>query len=181
MPQLNFFSLWINHPAVRAPTGDAALRKRYTQPCRDDAGESMYDNQCAVRLGITLKRCGINIDTYPGARCGPHGHLLRVEECIEWLASSAMRQYLPPYETHRGVDHRRFMGRKGIVAWLDFWHRTPNPRPGAQPTGDHIDLWNGSRIAEGDINYFQRSREIWFWELNAPAAPRLRGLPRIVR
>ena len=31
--------------------------------------------------------------------------------------------------------------------------------------GDHIDLLNGHQIAKGALDYFERSEEVWFWEM----------------
>ncbi len=50
-----------------------------------------------------------------------------------------------------------FLRRTGIVVFRNFWGRTN--------TGDHIDLWDGSAVAKGNRDYFERSQEIWFWEI----------------
>jgi len=62
-------------------------------------------------------------------------------------------------------------GRKGIVFIQNYWG------PGHQ--GDHIDLWNGTRLTdrfswarihlrvswEGTFSDFRKAQSIWFWEL----------------
>jgi hypothetical protein len=50
-----------------------------------------------------------------------------------------------------------YLGRSGIVAFINFWG------PGNQ--GDHIDLWNGQKLAWGSDGYFELSEEIWFWPI----------------
>ena len=40
----------------------------------------------------------------------------------------------------------KIAGKKGIIYFEDYWLR-PEDRP-ERPTGDHIDLWNGSRLTE---------------------------------
>jgi hypothetical protein len=79
---------------------------------------------------------------------------------VKWLLS--------PHSFLRSVDiaessggrqrtYNAYMGMKGVVFFKNFWG------PGNQ--GDHIDLWSGYRLAGGEDDYFQRSQEIWFWEL----------------
>jgi hypothetical protein len=55
------------------------------------------------------------------------------------------------------ASHQSYLGRRGIVACINFW--------GSGNQGDHIDLWDGSVMAHGGRDYFQRSQEIWFWEM----------------
>ena len=45
----------------------------------------------------------------------------------------------------------------GIVAFRNFH--------GQNNQGDHIDLWNGTAMAHGNNDYFERSEEIWYWAL----------------
>jgi hypothetical protein len=57
-----------------------------------------------------------------------------------------------------GKDPRRLrrpLGHRGL----------PELFGGSGNQGDHIDLWNGTQIARGDNEYFERSEEIWFWPL----------------
>lgn len=98
-------------------------------------------------------------------RWNGHGrrHPLRVEEIKEWINSDAAT-FAPSYAEKyvrdrqgRQQSHHSFIGRQGIVAFLNFW--------GTGNTGDHIDLWDGSSIAYGQNNYFELSQEIWFWQI----------------
>jgi hypothetical protein len=80
-----------------------------------------------------------------------------------WLDSEEA-WFIPNYaEKHfrdqfgREKSSHAFIGRQGIFAFFNFW--------GPGNTGEHIDVWNGSRIALGDNNYFERSEEIWFWPI----------------
>ncbi|PSF08210.1 hypothetical protein C7H09_08555 [Marinobacter fuscus] len=64
---------------------------------------------------------------------------------------------------------------KGINFFKDYWIRTSDPQNNT--TGDHIDLWNGSRLTdwtswlrismglslEGYWSDFGKSKEILFW------------------
>jgi len=144
---LLFETLWMNHPTTRG-TND---------PCQS-AGKSNFENQCAIRMGLTLERSGISLSAFNGARCW-HGHgrehVLRVEELATWLQSQTTKLGTPV--THHSVTNADFTNKLGIAAFINFWGR------GNQ--GDHIDLWNGKIVRKGDPNYFQRSERVVFWQL----------------
>lgn len=153
---LSFETLWKNHPANR--------RSRNIDPCKTN-GQPNFNNQCAIRMGVALTSSGIKIDGYDGVFCW-HGHSrrhpLRVEELIKWLSSSHATFINSRPEISKivnGVQKNSddYIGRTGIVAFRNFW--------GAGNQGDHIDLWNGNAIAYGSNDYFERSEEIWFWEM----------------
>jgi len=144
---LLFETLWANHPTTRGNN----------QPCQT-GGTSNYDNQCAIRMGLTLARSGISLSGFNGARCW-HGHgrehVLRVEELTAWLQGQTTALGTPV--THTSVTNTNFANQVGIAAFMNFWGR------GNQ--GDHIDLWNGTIVRRGDPNYFQRSERVVFWQL----------------
>jgi Type VI secretion system (T6SS), amidase effector protein 4 len=151
---VTFDDFWSNHPALQTPP--------VIEPCR---GEATFDNQCVIRLGAALTASGVSFASYRGAFCwNGHGrsHPLRVEQMKLWL-DSENATFVPIAEksvrSARGIQNsfRHYLGRRGIVAFLDFW--------GTGNAGDHIDLWNGVEIARGDLDFFERSREIWFWSM----------------
>lgn len=51
-----------------------------------------------------------------------------------------------------------YKGKRGIVVCRNFW--------GSGNQGDHIDLWDGMTMAHGAEDYFSKSQEIWFWEMD---------------
>ncbi|HEY0715052.1 MAG TPA: type VI secretion system amidase effector protein Tae4 [Polyangia bacterium] len=153
-----FDALWANHPANETIPN--------IEPCQTK-GRSNHANQCVIRLGMAFTRSGISLASYSGAFCWTSGHTrqhpLRVEQMKLWLDSDKVTfvPYAEKYvKSKRGLQKSSefFAGRRGIVAFLDFW--------GTNNTGDHIDLWNGSAVAHGDPGYFARSRELWFWEMD---------------
>jgi hypothetical protein len=154
-----FDALWANHPVHETPPN--------INPCKDKDGTSAFANQCVVRLGVCFTRSGISLATYPGAFCW-HGHgrehPLRVEEMKSWLNSSdagfvGRAEISRRDSAGRQKTHADYAGRKGIVAFRNFW--------GSGNQGDHIDLWNGAQIARGDNDFFERSEELWFWPLSS--------------
>jgi hypothetical protein len=151
---VTFDDFWANHPALQEPP--------VTAPC---GGTAVFENQCVIRLGVAMTASGVSLASYRGAFCwNGHGrtHPLRVEQMKSWLDSESAT-FVPSAE--KSVRNKQgsqksfhaYLGRRGIVAFLDFW--------GAGNTGDHIDLWNGVEIAHGQLDYFERSREIWFWSM----------------
>ncbi|MCK7614837.1 type VI secretion system amidase effector protein Tae4 [Roseibium sediminicola] len=144
---LLFETLWANHPTTRGNN----------DPCQT-GGKSNYDNQCAIRMGLTLERSSVSLSGFNGAHCW-HGHgrehVLRVEELIAWLQSQTTRLGTPV--THTSVTSADFANKLGIAAFINFW--------GTGNQGDHIDLWNGKIVRKGDPNYFQRSERVVFWQL----------------
>lgn len=152
-----FDSLWKNHPTVESLIDDF--------PCKKN-GSKAFENQCAIRMGVAFGKSGINMDSFKGAKCwyghNP-SHILRAEELANWLKSpfSPYKQRIE-FEGVNGFDS--IFGKKGIVFFKDYYG------PGNQ--GDHIDLWNGSRLTRFsswfDFSFFGGGRHykdatVWFW------------------
>ena len=127
-------------------------------PCKTKGGAPAYPNQCAIRMGVCLQDAGVNLNFMRGVRCW-HGHgrkhVLRAEELANWLKTQTAQ--FGTVEIKKRVTYKDYAGKKGIVLFRNFW--------GSGNQGDHIDLWNGSKMTYGELDYFQKSEEIWFWEL----------------
>ena len=144
-----------------------------------NSNSSNFSNSCAIRLGVALASSGIDTRTFPGtAHCWHHkkteGHTLRAEELAKglverqgFLAWLGKRQEVwKPRETPQKKPRevaQSLKGKKGIIFFKDYY--------GPGNSGDHIDLWNGSRLTEvgshlrqGEDHYFE-AREIWFWQV----------------
>ena len=151
-----FDQFWSNHPALQSTPA--------IEPCATK-GVSNHSNQCVIRLGISMTASGVSLASYRGVFCwSGHGktHPLRVEQMKLWLNSNDAS--FAPYAEISKRDRlggqntsHAYVGRRGIVACLNFWGR------GNQ--GDHIDLWDGTTMAHGRLDYFERSQEIWFWQM----------------
>jgi hypothetical protein len=162
-PNLGFRILWNNHPTVE--TGE-------TFPCRDTDGNPHFGNQCAILMGTCLLRSNL-LQGYDKTTCwyrGHQGHTLRAREVAEWMRRNPGR--FGTVEIRSNVSWGAFKGRTGFVCFHNFW--------GVGNQGDHIDLWDGTGIlmreknpgwegpalADGSLDYFERSEEVWFWPVH---------------
>ncbi len=182
---VTFNACWNNHPDIADGEHN---------PCRNADGEPSYYNECAVRMGVTLKRAGVVVPIKPKgfdrlAHCS-HGHkgeqhVLRAEVLAKWMKKQVKhfgkieKKIGFKHNRNKGVDWTHFQDRVGIVFFKDFWWRVKKRDADGNPleyekwmTGDHIDVWNGFNQAGDDsgpmgVNneYFERSKQIWFWEL----------------
>jgi hypothetical protein len=123
-----FSTLWRNHPNVK---GDGPLLDK-----------TVYENQCAINLGAALMRSGVTLKSYSGAwswNKEGNKYPIRAEELARWLASPAAQLPKP-----LAIDGKNFpkhlTGKTGIIFFRDYW--------GTGRQGDHIDLWNGSRLTD---------------------------------
>jgi hypothetical protein len=124
---LTFEQLWDSYPKF--------------DPC-----SGHYKDQCAARMGEALRGCGIEGLSFKGAKCNVDhpGHMLRAAEVADWLhrrpfAGCPVAIALTPKTWDSDIR-----GKTGIIFFDGYWHRDsdgPNVT-----TGNHIDLWNGSRL-----------------------------------
>jgi hypothetical protein len=170
-------------PPPPKPVAFADLWKHYpsSDPCvNTSTGAKAYDNQCAIRVGMALERCGVSFASFRGPRCefGPHGNgmVLRAEELANWLKTRPFAG-CPVAEPGPGKEFQsRLKGRTGIVFFKDYWRRAGEK----YPTGDHIDLWNRDRLTPSfetfarfslgisrmpSLNPFARAGENWWSDL----------------
>ncbi|MDK1703082.1 type VI secretion system amidase effector protein Tae4 [Serratia rubidaea] len=165
---ITFNTLWENHPEIN---GDA-------NPCRKSNG----DDQCAIRIGTALARCGYDVTKLSGVTsCWMHpksdGHILRAEELANALARTAVPGLGRMVKVAPAKFDQALKGQTGIIFFKDYWRRKNESF--RNRSGDHIDLWNGTRLTsklsyvriqwgvswEGTISNYFKSREIWFWRV----------------
>lgn len=162
-PNLGFRRLWNNHPTPS--TGEKF-------PCRDAEGMPHFNNQCAILMGTCLLESQL-LHGYDKTTCwyrGHKGHTLRARELSDWMRRHPER--FGRVEIRKNVTWGAFRGRTGFVCFHNFW--------GQNNQGDHIDLWDGTGIirretdprlegpglADGSLDYFERSEEVWFWPVH---------------
>jgi hypothetical protein len=110
-----------------------------------------YENQCAIKVSVALTRVGVKLTTFRGATVQVDGDraAIRAEELALWLKQGRIPGLPTTVETVTGSNWRnKVAARVGIIYFGDYWLR-----PGqVKPTGDHIDLWNGSRLTASGLS-----------------------------
>lgn len=132
-----FINLWNNYPTEQ-------------HPC--DGG---WDNQCAIRMSLTLN--AERSITYPEPKCA-HGHARGAESLANWLWRNHLGR--PQIFTDGAAAKRTLNERTGIIFFKDCFTRSGETRA----TGDHIDLWNRGLTKTYD-DPANRAAQVWFWEL----------------
>ena len=122
-------------------------------PCQDSKGQvpSGYDNQCAMRLGYALEKSGVSFSSFHGGRCPcankKGGMVASAQALADWLGPHSFSG-CPKPETYTGkTAFDKIEDRTGILFLSNYWQRSTDK--GSTRTGDHIDLWNGSRLTSG--------------------------------
>lgn len=192
---LKFQTLWDNHPDV---AGDEH------SPCKKANGDSKFDNQCAIRVGVALIKSGVNTSQLRGinnegqmanlAHCWGEGHAKSLGHTFraEDLARALEHTYIQGVHKVEKIDakdfNKRLLGRTGIIFFKDYWRREPNGKKETfrDRSGDHIDLWNSSRLTSLSSwarihlrissfglhsisdrwSDYEDSKAIWFWAVN---------------
>jgi hypothetical protein len=167
---VTFKQLWENHPTVKGEGN----------PC-----SSEFTNQCAIQMGTCLFRAGVK--SIPGVQTcwlkghKGAGHYLLAEELANGLRRATIPGILPAKEISSPDFHTSILGRTGIIFFKDYWQRKINGKVESfrNRSGDHIDLWNGSRMTDtlswarirfgivipGIWSDLEDSRSIWFWNI----------------
>lgn len=172
---LTFQELWAAYPNEEDPFRDPKTGKV----------PAYADNQCAIRLSITLHNVGVEMKSFNGEgqiRIDGKRTALRASEMAQWLKLKPFAG-LPTPENITGPDwQEKIKGRTGIVFFSGYWARATDHN--GQTTGDHIDLWNRDTLTspgfEGRATSFfrftlgvstawysdlARSNQILFWEI----------------
>ena len=155
-----FDSIWKNHPHT---TGEEPIL---------DIG--LYPNQCAINLYAAMQRAGVTVKSFRGQLSWQKGkpkYAIRAQEVADWLASVASPFPASKVEKYRGKEaFEKINGKRGVIFFQNYW--------GAGNQGDHIDLWNGSRLTHWTSwlriqlhitmpgwSDYRQAESIWFWQL----------------
>jgi len=178
-----FIDLWRGHPINEsvmtpyiAPHDLTNLEGRVISQ-----GLPVFSNQCAIRMGIALRRAGVQPSQLGGcAHCAVHSrdamHFINANQ----LANAILRANIAgigKVEKFSGADAAQFypklFGRTGIIYVQDYWRRSTDS---GKATGDHIDVWNGYRSSAkwlmewfswvGYYSNYAEAGEIWFWPVD---------------
>lgn len=137
-----------------------------------------FTDYCAIMLSESFHRAGVDISLLKGNRCWSHGgkkHLLLAEDLAEGLRKKSPPGFGNFQKVVPGSFQSILNGKTGVVFFKDYWQR--GSERFANRSGDHIDLWNKSKITSSSMLYrsvvewfgfvsdLNKSREIWFWEV----------------
>lgn len=175
---LKFEDLWNGHPLNNAEQSPARMLKDVVLGGKTvKKGSPSFANQCAIRMGVSLREAGVTYAQIGSPR-------------VSWYHSKEDMYVLVAQELANGLNraninglgkvikvqdpknfHKELFGKTGIIFFKDYWRRTGEK----QPTGDHIDVWNGYRTSAkwliewfswlGYTENYGYSKEIWFWEV----------------
>lgn len=109
------------------------------------------ENQCAIKVSVALHAAGVELKSFRGAHVLIKGKYaaIRAEELAAWLKTQHVNGIVSPPANVTGENwQERIKGKKGIVFFANYWAR---PGESKHPSGDHIDLWNGSRLTASGL------------------------------
>ncbi len=135
---ITFQTIWDNYPD-EDPCVDA----------RTGAAPPGYENQCAIRVGYALEQAGVSFRSFRGGRCPRarrgSGMVALAQALANWLKVQPFPGCPRRPESYTGADaFENIEERTGIIFLANYWQR-PSDR-GNRRSGDHIDLWDGSRM-----------------------------------
>ncbi len=175
-----FDNLWKNHPAI-VDEGKACIGGGFS---KDPNAVTTIGNQCAINISMAFKKCGVNVGKWGIQGCklakredSHKNHAIRAQE----LANALRKISVKGVGTLQKITPEDFdinlAGKTGIIFFKDYWRRETDP-PNAR-TGDHIDLWNGSKttsagwfrlnlvpelpLGRWGWSNLEGSKTIWFW------------------
>lgn len=178
---VQFIDLWRGHPlnasVVNPCIADRPVTNLAGKPIA--AGDPVYLNQAAIRMGVALRRSGVRYeDLGKVLTCGAHDkgelHCVNARQLADALRRAKLAGF-GPMEILSGGDvenfYARIFGRTGVLYIQEFWLRQDDKE--GHPTGDLIDVWNGYRSSTnwlmdwfnwaGYRSHYAQAREIWFW------------------
>jgi hypothetical protein len=139
-PKVLFVNLWAGYPSSK-PYIDAKTGK----PPKG------FENQCAVKVSVALHAAGVDLKAFHGEHVRINGKnaATRAEELAAWLKTQHISGISSNSMNITGEKwEEKIKGKTGIVFFANYWAR---PGETKNPTGDHIDLWNGGRLTASGL------------------------------
>lgn len=115
-----------------------------------------YENQCAIKVSKALHGVGVEMKSFRGSSISLDKLRAGVvaTELSNWLKLQPFCGLPEQPENVTGPDwQEKIKGRTGIIYFEDYWRRSGESKAA---TGDHIDLWNGSRLPANAANNARR-------------------------
>lgn len=132
---VTFAKLWAAYPTTHHPYVDAKTGRP----------PSGFDNQCAIKVSIAIHGAGIEMKSYRGAAVKMNGLTTAyvAEQLAAWLKLQPFCGLPKQPENVAGKDWQdKITRRTGIIFFANYWKREGETKP----TGDHIDLWNKTKL-----------------------------------
>jgi hypothetical protein len=115
-----------------------------------------FSNQCAIKVSMAIHGAGVEMKSFRGSAIKMNGFTTAyvAEQLAGWLKLQPFCG-LPkePEDVTGKYWEVAIKGRTGIIFFANYWKRDGET---TTPTGDHIDLWNGSRLTANAPNLVRR-------------------------
>jgi hypothetical protein len=138
--KVSFATLWAGYPSsnpyVDAKTGNPPKG---------------FENQCAIKVSVALHASGVELQSFRRAHVTINGKSAATlaEDLAAWLKAQHIAGISsPPINITGEKWEEKIKDKTGIVFFANYWLR---PKETKSPTGDHIDLWNGSRLTASGL------------------------------
>lgn len=146
-----------------------------------------FENQCAIRVSVTFHNVGVKMISFSQNKVKPEGNAptigrlvlndmataTRANELAQWLNMRPICGVGPAINITGKDWVSKIKGKTGIVFFGEYW--------GDNSAGGHIDLWNGSKMTDGNSNFLRftlgidslpgvysdlgTAKRIWFFEV----------------
>ena len=137
---VSFKKLWAGYPSS----------KPYLDPKTGDPPKG-FENQCAIKVSVALHAAGVELKSFRAARVTVGGNpaAIRAEDLAAWLNAQRVPGIASPATNVTGENWEgKINAKTGIVYFANYWARSGESKT---VTGDHIDLWNGSRLTASGL------------------------------
>jgi hypothetical protein len=142
---VTFAKLWSSYPGGHP----------YVDPKTGKAPPG-FKNQCAIKVSIAIHGAGIEMKSFRGDAKKVNGLPVAyvAAQLAEWLTLQPFCGLPMKPENVTGKDWQdKIKGRTGIIYFANYWHREDDKKG---PTGDHIDLWDKTRLTANPPNLARR-------------------------
>jgi len=120
-----------------------------------------FENQCAIRMSVTLHRVGVKMTSFsssvvkPEGKASTIGRILlnnmatstRANEMAQWLNTRPICGVGARQDVTGSNWESKVKGKTGIIFFGEYWSRDDESSAGA--SGGHIDLWNKDTLTPG--------------------------------
>lgn len=145
VPVVKFVDLWSSYPS-----GQPYVDKKTGKPPKG------YENQCAIKVSAAIHGAGIEMKSFKGAGVTLNNRKAAIvaTQLAGWLKLQPFCGLPKEPEDITGKEwESKIKGRSGIIYFENYWYRTGETKTA---TGDHIDLWNGSKLTPSAVNNVRR-------------------------